>query len=192
MNKPKKNFGQDDDTRTLLKNLHKKVYSICRLFTNNYAAHQSLFKNAIAAAAQNLRPNSTEEDKQSLFLRACINMTALHAISANLIPDADPRIQFKSPDYQKSMLNFREVVGKAEDYEKIMFFLNFEKWPPERTEELSGLSPLRAGIHPAFRTDPDTRITPAQQPDAAAPVHPALQKSRPHFTPPLKEQLIWM
>jgi hypothetical protein len=164
MNKLKKNFGQDDDTCTLLKNLHKKVYSICRLFTSNYAAHQSLFARIISAASQNLRADKTGEDKEKLFLRACINMAALQAITRNLAPHNDPTIQFKSPDYQKSMVSFRDAVGNAEEYEKIMLFLNFEKWPANRNEELSGISPA----------DPD-------------PVNPAFRKDRPYFTPIPKE-----
>jgi hypothetical protein len=169
MNKLKKTFGQDDDSRALLKNLHKKVYSICRLFTDNYAAHQSLFTDIIAAAAQNLRTNKTGEDKQSLFLRACINMAALHSITSGLSSPTDTGIQFKSPDYQKSMTHFRQLVGKAGDYEKIMIFLNFEKWPADRNEELSGLSPV-----------PDRPMA-----------HPALQKDR-EINPTLKDKLIWI
>lgn len=63
------------------------------------------------------------------------------------------------------MTHFRQLVGNAGDYEKIMIFLNFEKWPTERHEELSGLSPVTN--HPA--------------------VHPA-QKNRPYFKPAQKEQ----
>ena len=179
MNKLKKNFGQDDDTRTLLKNLHKKVYSICRLFTSNHAAHQALFTSIIAAASQNLRTNKTGEDKEKLFLRACINMAALQAISRNLVPSGDPKIQFKSPDYQKSMVSFREAIGNAEDYEKIGLFLNFEKWPAERIGELSGLSPSPADphpIHPAFRKD--SYFTPNFSPAQNIPTQ--------------KERLIWI
>ena len=167
MNKLKKTFGQDDDNRTLLKNLHKKVYSICRLFTNNYKEHQSLFTGIIAAAAQNIHANKSGEDKQTLFLRACINMTALHAISQSLSPATDTAIQFKSPDYQKSMLVFREAAGKLGDYDKILLFLNFEQWPKDKIEELSGLSP--------------TRPRPSSQ-----------QAPRQHFKPTLKEKLIWI
>ena len=166
MNNLKKIFGQEDDTRSLLKNLHKKVYSICRLFTSNYAAHQALFTGVIAAAAQNIHADKTGEEKHTLLLRACINMAALHAISRNLCPVADPAIQFKSPDYQKSMTCLRDEIDGLPDYEKILLFLDFEKWPEERIEELSGLSPVRS--------------------------KPKSQTGRPHFTPTLKEKLIWI
>ena len=166
MNKLKKTFGQEDDTRSLLKNMHKKVYSICRLFTSNYATHQSLFTKIISAAAQNIRLNKSGEEKQTLFLRACINMAALQAISLGLAPDTNPAIQFKSPDYQKSMMSLQEGIGGMQDYEKILLFLNFENWPVERIEELSGLFPVRP--------------------------QPAEQTGRPHFSPTLKDKLIWI
>jgi hypothetical protein len=187
MNKLKKNFGQDDDTRTLLKNLHKKVYSICRLFTSNYASHQSLFTDIIAAASQNLYANKAGEDKEALFLRACINMAALHSISGSLIPGADPAIQFKSPDYQKSMINFREIVGTAKDYEKIRLFLDLEKWPADRSEELSGLRPVDPDpVHPAFRKDRPSFTQPGNE-HSRTRANPI-----PQNNPTLKEKLIWI
>jgi hypothetical protein len=186
MNKLKKSFGQDDDTRSLLKNLHKKVYSICRLFTDNYAAHQSLFTDIIGAAAQNLRVNRRQEDKQTLFLRACINMAALHSITDSLSQPPDGKMQFKSPDYQKSMTQFREIVGNARDYEKILIFLNFEKWPADRTEDLSGLSPVtnRSAVHPALQKNrPYFNPVPKGQMPAQKEINP---------TPNLKDKLIWI
>ncbi len=187
MNKLKKNFGQDDDTRTLLKNLHKKVYSICRLFTSNYASHQSLFTDIIAAASQNLQVNVAGEDKEALFLRACINMAALRSISASLTPGTDPAIQFKSPDYQKSMANFREVVGDIKDSERIRLFLDLEKWPSHRNEELSGLRPADPNpVHPAFRKVSHPLPQPLNEHTRAR------ENPTPQNNPTLKEKLIWI
>jgi hypothetical protein len=51
----------------------------------------------------------------------------------------DRDIQFKSPDYQRTMLKFRESMGEISDYEKILLFLEFEKVPPRDIADLTGL-----------------------------------------------------
>jgi hypothetical protein len=166
MNKPKKTFSQGDETHSLLKNLHKKVYSICRLFTQDYKDHQDLFGRIVAAAAHSMRSGKSPEEKHMLFLRACINMSVLHSLAhAPAAGSAGQPIQFKSPDFQKSMLGLAETIGGIPDYEKILLFLDLEKWPADKTEELSGLSPAR----------------------------PKRARDTPRYTPsPLKEKLIWI
>jgi len=64
-------------------------------------------------------------------------MTALHAISRRVEPATDRTIQFKSPDYQRSMLKFRDSVGEISDYEKILLFLEFEKVAPADIADLT-------------------------------------------------------
>lgn len=175
----------DEGTRSLLKKQYKKVYFICRLFANNYKEHQSLFSNVIAATVQSIRSSRKNEEKQTLLLRACINMAALHSLSRSIAegerrqpgetkaneimrwlqaragyspppssnekerssqdPDTDKMIQFKSPDYQKNIVKFREAVGEVSDYEKILLFMNFENVVPDEIPGLSGLSPASAG-----------------------------------------------
>src|SRR5579859_4788734 len=131
MNNSTQKSGADTDLRSLLKHQHKKVYSICRLFTNNYKEHQHLFTNIIAAASQNIRTRKdNSDDKQTMLLRACINMAALHSISLELEPSTDRSIQFKSPDYQRSMTNFRDTIGGISDLEKFRLFMEFEKVAP--------------------------------------------------------------
>ena len=105
--------GFDTDLRSLLKLQHKKVYSICRLFANTYKEHQRLFTDIIAAASQNIRSRKESGNKETLLLRACINMAALHSIALDLQPGHDRTIKFKSPDYQRSMTEFRNAVGNA-------------------------------------------------------------------------------
>ncbi|HZE84512.1 MAG TPA: hypothetical protein VE035_09395 [Puia sp.] len=123
-------------TRSLLKNQHKKIYSICRLFTSNYKEHQHLFAGIIAATARSIESDKTNEEKGTLLLRACINMAALHSLAGSL--GKGNEIQFKSPDYQRSMLKFRETVGEITDYEKILLFLHFEGVAPTEITALSG------------------------------------------------------
>src|ERR1700761_2060773 len=136
MNNSAQKSGCEPDLRSLLKNQHKKVYSICRFFAHNYQEHQRLFINIIAAASQNIRSRkSNSDDKQTMLLRACINMSALHSITLELEPAFDRSIQFKSPDYQRSMSNFREAVKDISDLEKFRLFLELEK---VGTEEISG------------------------------------------------------
>ncbi|MBS1661364.1 MAG: hypothetical protein JST68_09980, partial [Bacteroidetes bacterium] len=141
MNNPSKKGGFDADIRSLLKHQHKKVYSICRFFAHNYKEHQNLFTNIIAAASQNIRSRRENEDKQTMLLRACINMAALHSISTALEPETDRTLQFKSPDFQRSITRFRESVGEASDLEKFRLFLAFEKMPNEELANLTGISP---------------------------------------------------
>ncbi len=102
MNNPSKQGGCEPDLRSLLKNQHRKVYAICRFFAHNYQEHQRLFIDIIAAASQNIRSRKDgSEDKQTMLLRACINMAALHSIRRELASNADRTIQFKSPDYHR-------------------------------------------------------------------------------------------
>ena len=170
MNNSTKKNGPDTDLRSLLKNSHKRVYSICRLFTNNYKEHQHLFTNIIAAASQNIRTRKdNSDDKQTLLLRACINMAALHSISLELEPAADRSIQFKSPDYQRSMTNFRDSMGTISDLEKFRLFLEFEKVAPEEMVPLTGISLDSRSINRKKETD----------------------AARKNFIPYLKEKLIW-
>src|ERR1700749_844024 len=111
MNNSAQKSGCEPDLRSLLKNQHKKVYSICRFFAHNYQEHQRLFIDIIAAASQNIRSRKdNSDDKQTMLLRSCINMAALHSISLELDPAHAPTIQFKSPDYQRSMTKFRDSV----------------------------------------------------------------------------------
>lgn len=169
--------GFDSDIRSLLKNQHKKVYSICRLFANNYKEHQHLFTNIIAAASQNIRSrrDNGDCDKQTLVLRACINMAALHSITEALAPVTERLVQFKSPDYQRSMSRFRESVGTASDYEKFRLFLEFEKVPMDELTHLTGL-PLTAG-----------RVGGKKKEAAAVPV----SKRSFNFIPYIKAKLVW-
>jgi hypothetical protein len=165
MNHPKKRAGQDTDLCSLLKLHHKKVYSICRLFANNYKEHQKLFAGIIAAASQNIRNGKGKEEKQTLLFRACINMSALHAIALEGEKGADRTLQFKSPDYQKSMLQFRDSIGEISDYEKFLIFLEFEQVPRNEIADLTGFNARRREI--------------------------PKESSRKNFIPYLKEKLIW-
>ena len=167
--------GFDSDIRSLLKNQHKRVYSICRLFAHNYKEHQNLFINVIAAASQNIRARSANNDKQTMLLRACINMAALHSITLDMEPATDRSLQFKSPDYQRSMTRFRESIGEASDYEKIRLFLEFEKMPAEDLTHLTGLS--LPGRVPGKKKEKES-------------VQPISRKAF-NFIPYLKEKLVW-
>ena len=170
MNNSTKKDGPDTDLRSLLKHQHKKVYSICRLFANNYKEHQYLFTNIIAAASQNIRTRKdNSDDKQTMLLRACINMAALHSISLELESAVDRSIQFKSPDYQRSMMNFRETMGGISDLEKFRLFMEFEKVAPEDMVSLTGITP---GSRNANRKK-------------------EAETARKNFIPYLKEKLIW-
>jgi hypothetical protein len=93
-------------------------------------------------------------------------MAALHSITYRLEPEADRSIQFKSPDYQRTMLQFRESVGEVSDYGKILLFLGFEKVPSREISHLTGVVPAKS------------QVTLKDQP----------KKS---FIPYLKEKLIW-
>src|ERR1700748_3815518 len=132
MNNSTQKGGPEPDLRSLLKHQHKKVYAICRFFANNYKEQQDLFVNIIAAASQNIRSRKdNSDDKQTMLMRACINMAALHSISLELAPATDRSIQFKSPDYQQSMTKFRESITGISDLEKFRLFLELESVPTE-------------------------------------------------------------
>lgn len=166
MNNPKKKGGSNEVVRTYLKHQHRKVYAICRFFATSYKEHQQLFANIIAAASQSIQHKKAGDEKNTLLLRACINMTALHSMMLRLAPAEDREIQFKSPDYQRSMLNFRESVGEITDYERILLFLELEKVPASEVTDLTG-------FHPSKK-----RVSLKEQP----------KKS---FIPYLKEKLVW-
>jgi hypothetical protein len=169
MNNPSKQGGCEPDLRSLLKNQHRKVYAICRFFAHNYQEHQRLFIDIIAAASQNIRSRRDgSEDKQTMLLRACINMAALHSISRELEPGSDRTIQFKSPDYHRSMINFREVIHDISDLEKFRLFLELENVTPENIPALTGVA----------------NPTPGMQKKEA-------QTSSKNFIPNIKEKIIW-
>lgn len=176
MNNSPRKGGFDVDIRSLLKHQHKRVYAICRLFTQNYKEHQGLFINIIAAASQNIRSRRENSDKQTLILRACINMAALQSITMELEPATERTIQFKSPDYQRSMTRFRESVGEASDYEKFRLFLEFEKMPAEELTHLTGL-PLPGSVA-GKKKEKESEL-------------PLPRKAPFNFIPYLKEKLVW-
>ncbi|MDP4150436.1 MAG: hypothetical protein Q8927_15460 [Bacteroidota bacterium] len=170
MEAQKKKLFVDEDPRSFLKNQHRKVYSICRLFTNHYKEHQSLVANILAVACRCIGPGKTAAERKSLYIKACINMAVLHALSEGLKKDravTDKEIQFKSPDYQKSMLGFRTAARGISDLEKILLFLHFEKVAPEDIPGLTGLAPS---------------LVRPQQPRQAV---------GQRFIPYLKEKIIW-
>lgn len=171
MNTSSKKSGCEPDLRSLLKNQHKRVYSICRFFAHNYQEHQRLFTNIIAAASQNIRTRKdNSDDKQTMLLRACINMAALHSISLELEAAHDTTIQFKSPDYQRSMSSFRESVRGISDLEKFRLFLELEKVPAEEVPSLTGIANSSAS--------PRKKAREVETPTKS-------------FIPYLKEKLIW-
>lgn len=161
----KKKGGSNEVVRSHLKHQHKRIYSICRLFANTYREHQRLFADVIAAASQSIQHKKEGVEKHTLLLRACLNMAALHSISQRLAPEMDRTIQFKSPDYQRTMLKFRESVGEVSDYQKILLFLEFEKVPIHEVSNLTGLVLSKK------------RVSLKEQPKS--------------FIPYLKEKLIW-
>jgi hypothetical protein len=116
----------DTDLRSLLKQQHKTVYSICRLFSRTYREHQRLFMDIISAASQNIRFRKGSVSKQTLMWRACVNIAALHSITSTMEQAADQDIKFKSPDYQRSMTGLSESIGNAGDYDKFLLFVDFE------------------------------------------------------------------
>ena len=172
MNNPKRKTGPDTDLRSLLKLQHRKVYSICRFFANNYKEHQRLFLDIIAAASQNIRFGKGKCEKHTFLLRACINMAALHSIRLDLEPGSDREIHFKSPDFQRTMLQFRESVGEVSDLDKFRLFLALEKVSPDEMADLTGLEATG-------------------QVAAASPVTTTKEYSIKNFIPYLKEKLIW-
>jgi hypothetical protein len=126
MNNFTKSFA-DTDLRSLLKQQHKTVYSICRLFARTYKDHQRLFMDIISAAAQNIRFRKDGVTKQTMLWRACINMAALHSITSSMEQASNREIKFKSPDYQRSMEVLEDSIGNAGDYDKFLLFIDFEK-----------------------------------------------------------------
>jgi hypothetical protein len=52
-------------------------------------------------------------------------MAALHSIGMEAEPSRT--MEFKSPDYQRSMTEFGDAIGNASDYEKFLLFIGFEK-----------------------------------------------------------------
>lgn len=169
MNNPSKQGGCEPDLRSLLKNQHRKVYAICRFFAHNYQEHQRLFIDIIAAASQNIRSRREgSEDKQTMLLRACINMAALHSISRELQSDADHTIQFKSPDYHRSMINFREAIHDISDLEKFCLFLELENVAAENIPAFTGVA----------------NPIPGKQKKET-------QTSGKNFIPHIKEKIIW-
>ncbi len=160
----------DTDLRSLLKTQHKKVYAICRLFANNYREHQHLFTNIIAAASQNIRTRKdNSDDKQTMLYRACINMAALHSIALAMEPAQDRGIQFKSPDFQRSMTNFRDTMGLISDAEKFRLFLELENISQEEMVHLTGIQFNNRNVASRKETEPVKK----------------------NFIPYLKEKLIW-
>lgn len=124
------NFTQtcaETDLRSLLKQQHKTVYSICRLFSRTYKEHQRLFMNILSAASQNIRFRKSDISKQTMLWRACVNMAALHSITSSMEQSPDRELKFKSPDYQRSMEELSDAVGSAGDYDKFLLFIDFEK-----------------------------------------------------------------
>lgn len=91
-------------------------------------------------------------------------MAALHSIRLDLEAAPDRSIQFKSPDYQRTMVDFRQSLGTASDYEKFRLFLEFEQASRDEIADLTGV--------------------PRSKP---APV----ERSKKNFIPYLKEKLIW-
>jgi hypothetical protein len=177
MEAQKKALFVDEDPRSFLRNQHRKVYSICRLFTNHYKEHQSLVSNILAVACRCIGPGKSTAERKALYLKACINMAVLHSLSEGMKKDSpgaaspsdasDLPVQFKSPDYQKSMLGFRSSTRGISDLERILLFLHFEKVAPEDIPGLTGLAPS------AVRT---------QEPRQAV---------GQRFIPYLKEKIIW-
>ncbi|MHA4807774.1 hypothetical protein ACX0G9_06695 [Flavitalea flava] len=167
MNYLKKNKDLGEHLRSILKLQHKKVYSVCRIFANNYKEHQALFAGIISAVTQGILSKKGKEDKDTLFLRACLNMTALHTICLNLKGDQDNTIQFKSSDYQDKMVKFRAATGELSNYDKILLFFQLEKYSSLGIPDLIGFAPV--------------------------PVKTQMEKERSkiNFIPYLKEKLIW-
>lgn len=117
----------ETDLRSLLKQQHKTVYSICRLFARTYKEHQRLFMNVLSAASQNIRFRKNGISKQTMLWRACVNMAALHSITSTMEQAPDREIKFKSPDYQRSMIELGDSIGNVGDYDKFLLFIDFEK-----------------------------------------------------------------
>jgi len=164
--------GFNTDLRSLLKHQHKKVYSICRLFAHTYKEHQYLFTNIIAAASQNIRHRGTPGNKETLVLRACVNMAALHMIALDMPTRPTESIDFKSSDYQRAMMEFHDSMGNVSDYDKFRLFLEFEKVPSEQLADLTGMPSGKYNRHQL-----------AQRKEKEIP--------KKNFIPYIKEKLVW-
>ncbi len=164
--------GFNTDIRSLLKHQHKKVYSVCRLFAHTYKEHQYLFTNIIAAASQNIRFRGTSANKETLLLRACVNMAALHMITLDMQAGSAESIEFKSTDYQRAMVELHDSMGNISDYDKFRLFLEFEKVPSEQLAGLTGMPPGKYSRHQL-----------AQRKEKEMP--------KKNFIPYIKEKLVW-
>lgn len=164
--------GFTTDLRSLLKHQHRKVYSICRLFAHSYKEHQYLFTHIIAAASQNIRHRGTPANKETLLLRACVNMAALHMITLDMPTRAAESIDFKSSDFQRAMIEFHDFMGSVSDYDKFRLFLELEKVPSDHLADLTGVS---SGKH--------NRHQPTQRKEKEMP--------KKNFIPYIKEKLVW-
>lgn len=143
MNNFTKKSSSGGDLRSFLKIQHRKVYSICRLFANNYREQQQLFISMLAAVSQSITGMKSASDKNDILLRACINMVALHTLSQRTHEIKSREIQFKSHDFQKTMVQFRESVGEISDFEKIRLFLKLEGVEAAKISSLTGISAVR-------------------------------------------------
>ena len=171
MNNPHKN-GFNTDIRSLLKTQHKKVYSVCRLFAHTYKEHQYLFTNIIAAASQNIRFRGTPANKDTLLLRACVNMAALHRITQDMEAAPTTSIDFKSSDYQRSMTALHDSMANISDYDKFRLLLEFEKVPSVQLADLTGL--------PAGKYSRQDQVHRKEK-----------ETPKKNFIPYLKEKLVW-
>jgi len=108
-------------------------------------------------------------------------MAALHSIRLDLEPESDRTLQFKSPDFQRIMTQFRESVGEVSDAEKFRLFLELEKVPYDEMAELTGIT---------TSNNSNNRTTaPGSQTAANGQVRGG--KPKKNFIPYLKEKLIW-
>jgi hypothetical protein len=64
-----------------------------------------------------------------MLWRACINMAALQSISSEHSHEGE--MKFKSPDYQRSMIELGQSLGNSSDYEKFLLFIGFENIAPD-------------------------------------------------------------
>jgi len=93
MNNPKKKGGGVRSSGPSQASAQEGLFDL-PAFANTYKEHQRLFADIIAAASQSIQHKKAGEEKHTLLLRACLNMTALHAISRRVEPATDRTIQF--------------------------------------------------------------------------------------------------
>lgn len=67
MNNFTKKSSSGGDLRSFLKVQHRKVYSICRLFANNYREQQQLFISMLAAVSQSITGMKATSDKNDIL-----------------------------------------------------------------------------------------------------------------------------